>query len=209
MKAAVYFLIEGGKALELVKQHIAEAKRVGEQVLSLAKDVGASQVFKSREDGTLLAVKFSGKVPPDFTKQTNRGSRPKRGTDWEKRFHEQEGYKNPSVAIGEAFKIPFGLKYGKGGGSGFRMLGLPLSECGFLYLSEEGPYAMWVPNVPAEVAEDEAKGFVVSEPAKSFRLEFDGCRRIEEEEWDILVAEHKLKQKKALAEYNADMATAA
>ncbi|MGC5808004.1 hypothetical protein [Ralstonia pseudosolanacearum] len=53
------------------------------------------------------------------------------------------------------------------------------------------------PDVPGAVARDEAKGYAVAEPAKSFKLEFEGCRRIEQEEWDILVAQHKLEEKTA------------
>ena len=54
---------------------------------------------------------------------------------------------------------------------------------------------MWVPNVEAEVAIEIAKGNTVDEPANSFKLKFEGCRRIEPEEWEILALKHKLESK--------------
>lgn len=200
MSKSVIFMIESGRALELVKQHIAEKTRVREEVFALAKEIGVERICTSRVNGVLRGVEFNGEVYPQFTKPKKGISYPKKGTEWAKRFAAQKGYKDPSTVISEAFEIPLGIHYGKAGaGTGWRMIGNPLNECGFLYLGPDGPYAMWVPNVHAEVAKDEANGYAVAEPAKSFNLEFEGCRRIEDEEWDILVAQHKLDEKKARA----------
>ncbi|KGV86540.1 hypothetical protein X879_1953 [Burkholderia pseudomallei MSHR3951] len=193
----VLFMIEGGRALELVKNHVAEAKRVRARVRALALELGVEQIWTDRETGVLRSVRFPGKVHPDFTKPTKNGSHPKKGTEWAKRFDEQKGYECPSYVIADALGIPLEIRYGNTGGHGFRCIGLPFSACGFAYLGEAGPYVMWVPDVPAEVAASEKGGYTVAEPAKSFKLEFDGCRRIEDEEWDILVAQHNLAKKKA------------
>jgi len=193
----VIFMIEGGRALEMVKHHIAEVKRVAEQSRALALELGVERIFTSLENGTLLSVEFPGKVHRDFTKPSKHGSHPKKGTEWAKRFDAQQGYECPSYVISDALGIPLSISYSlSNGGHGSHMIGYPFSECGFLYLSADGPYAMWVPDVPAIVASNEAKGYTVEEPAKSFKLEFDGCRRIEKEEWDFLVAQHNLEKKR-------------
>ena len=202
MAGNAIFMIEGGKALELVKQHIAEKQRVARERGDLAGELGVEDIYVSNMDGVLLGVRFKGDaVHPDFKKPDRKGiSFPKARTAWKERFDAQRGFPRPSIVIAEAFDIPLSIGYtGKEGGHGWRSIGNPFNECGFLYLGVDGPYAMWVPDVPGEVAEGETRGVIVEEPAKSFRLEFEGCKRIEKEEWDILVAELKLAQKRAAA----------
>lgn len=192
------FMIEGGRALEMVKAHIEERRRVLRASRAIAGELGAPSFSEDRMNGTLLGVVFPGAIHPDFKKAKGRHtiSYPKKGTAWEKRLAEQQGYKPVVRQISGAFSIPLSLTYTTEGGSGGSIIGSPFRECGFLYPGPDGPYAMWVPDVPAEVARQEAKGHVVTEPAKSFRLEFDGCRRIESEEWEILMLQHKLRAKK-------------
>lgn len=195
------FMIEGGRALEMVKEHIAERLRVRVETRALAQELGAPELFEDRTNGTLLGVVFDGDIHPDFKKPTGRHkvSYPRKGTAWEKRLKEQVGYRPLVRWISDEFNIPLHISYSGNGGSGGGCVGNPFTECGFLYLSPAGPYAMWVPDIPAKVAEYEAKGYVVEEPTRSFKLEFEGCRRIEEEEWEILVLQKKLEAKNALA----------
>lgn len=199
MSENVIFMIESGRALELIKEHIAERKRVAVQAHELAKELGVEYVSTSSLTGVLHAVYFRDSVHPDFTKPDSKGaSRPKKKTEWAKRFADQKGYEPPSEVIAKAFGIPLAISHAvNGDGVGVRCIGFPLQECGFLWLAEDGPYAMWVPDVPAEVAEDEAKAHTVDEPAKSFKLEFDGCRRIERDEWELLVIKDRLAKKRA------------
>lgn len=202
MAGNAIFMIKGGKALELVKQHISERQRVARERSDLARELGVEDVYISNMDGVLLGVRFKGAVHPDFKKPDRKGiSHPKARTAWKERFDAQKGFPRPTTVIAEAFDIPLSLQYGhtEGDGHGWRSIGNRFNECGFLYLSVDGPYAMWVPDVPQEVTEAEARGLTIAEPAKSFRLEFDGCKRIEKEEWDILVAQHNLAKKRAAA----------
>lgn len=193
----VIFMIEGGKALDLVKQHINKVKRVRDEVHALAKEIGVEEISTRRDTGILSGVVFKGKVHPDFTKPKKGVSYPKKGTAWAKRFADQSGHECASYVIAENLAVPLSVMYRKSADNwGSRHVGYPFSECGFAYLSADGPYIMWTPDVPAVVKEYEEEGYAVDEPAKSFRLEFDGCRRIEREEWEILVAQHKLEQKK-------------
>lgn len=192
------FMIEGGKALDLVKAFIAERIRVSAEVRALAKELGVEHIYTSRATGVLTGVQFKDKVHPDFKKPDRKGiSFPKKGSEWEKRLREQVGHQDQSAIIANAFNVPLSISYSDDAGSGVRCLGVPFTECGFLYLGADGPYAMWVPDVPAEVAHSESRGYTVGEPAKSFKLEFEGCRRIEREEWEILVAQQKLDEKRA------------
>lgn len=191
------FMIEGGPALVMVREHIAERSRVLCETRALAREIGARELLEDRTNGTLRGVVFEGEIHPDFKKPTGRHrvSYPKKGSTWEKRLKEQVGYRPLARWVSGVFDIPLRLTYSGNGGSGSSCIGSPLVECGFLYTSKSGPYAMWVPDVPAKVAEYEKKGYVVEEPARSFKLDFVGCRRIEEEEWEILVLQKKLEAK--------------
>ena len=197
---SVIFMVESGRALDLVKQHIAERRRVSGDVRAMADELGTQSVFTDRSSGVLTGIDF-GRVAPhvDFKKPNKYGaSYPKKGSDWARRFKEQLCYANPAEVIAREFDVPMTIHYKTDGGEGWRHIGGMMAECGWLYLSADGPYAMWVPDVEAEVAEDVARGNTVSEPAASFVPKFDGCRRVEHEEWDILVAQHALAKKQAL-----------
>lgn len=195
MSERLYFMIESGAVLDLIKNHIAERVRVRNAAIDLARELGTKDVSTSRENGVVVAIRFDGALHPDFKKPDKWGSRPKKGTEWAKRFADQKGYENESYLISERLRVPMQISYTTDNGSGFRHIGYPLQECGFLFLGKEGPYAMWIPDVCAEVKRDEDQGHTVAEPAKSFEPVFDGCRLIEIEEWEILVAQHNLAEK--------------
>lgn len=194
MSENVIFMVESGWALKAVRKHIAERQRVDIEVSALCKELGVDQCYRDRIDGTVRGVVFKGKRHSDFKAPVRNGvSFAKKGSAWAARFAAQKGYADQAAAISEHFKIPMSISYK----NGWRRIGTMLAECGWLWLGPKGPYAMWVPDVPAEVAKDIAANQSVQEPAASFKLEFPGCRRIEPEEWDILAAQQKLAAKKA------------
>jgi hypothetical protein len=199
MRKDAIFMIESGKALEMVKEHISERKRVRDEIRVIVQDLGVNEIFTDKMTGVLTSVIFPRDIHPEFTKpkRRNGGSYPKKGSSWDARLKKQTGYKNPSSWISKEFNIPLSIGFGSDNCKGWRCIGSPLTECGFLYLSEQGPYAMWTPDIAAEVAASIAEGYTVGEPAASFKLEIDGCRRIEKEEWEILVLQHTLAQKQA------------
>lgn len=197
----LYFLIESGKALDLVKAQIAEKKAVRSAVRKLASELGIEEGVTSILHGNLIGVVFRGEKHPDFTKPNRKGhSYPKKHSEWAKRFADAPRHKADTEVISEGLCIPCSLEFTKGSAHGWQGIGSALQECGFLYLSEDGPYAMWIPDVQAEVSALEADGYAVAEPAKSFEPEFDGCRRIEREEWEIMVAQHRLEKKRVAQE---------
>lgn len=200
---SIVMMIEGGRALEMVSEHISEVLRVQSEVSALAKELGVEMVTRDRRTGVLAGAKFNGDIHPDFRKpkRGNDISYPKKGTEWAQRLADQVGYRDPAEWISTEFGIPVSIRYEGNGGAGCCMIGNPLNECGFLYLSKDGPYAMWAPDVLGAVARKEADGYVVDEPARSFRFNIEGCRLIENEEWEILVLQHKLakKEKKGAA----------
>jgi hypothetical protein len=200
------FLIEGGKALELVKQHIADKRRVADQVRAYAQELGVENVTTHKLNGRLGGVVFKNKkaIHPDFTKPDDKGvSYPKKRSDFARRLEkEHTGYPDPVQIIAEAFGIPLQVSanYADGTPCALCRIGSAFFECGFMWLSPiEGPFALWIPDIAAEVAdlEEGDKRLIVNEPAKSFVMEFDGCRRLEQEEWDIIVATDKLAKKHA------------
>lgn len=193
-----FFLIEDGKALTLVKEHISEFMRVREQSNAIAKELGITQAYFAKDSGVLSGVVFEGDVHPDFTKP-KRGtsvSYPKRGTAWAEKFKAQIGYANQVSTISKAFGIPCSLGYKSDHGTGWCAIGSPLTECGFMFLSVDGPYGLWAPDVEKCVQDRITQGYSVEEPAASFKFNIDGARRIDREEWDLLVAQHRVNQKK-------------
>lgn len=189
------FMIEGGKALEMVKQYISEVKRVAAQNKLLAEELGVNEVTTNIRTGVISGVCFKEAIHKDFTKPKKGISYPKKKTIWNDKFKAQIGHRDASTWIAEEFHIPFDIDYFNEKTKGSRYIGSLLRECGFLFISENGPYAMWCPDVCAYVQNYIDQGYDVKEPAKSFKLDFDGCRRIEPDYWKILVLQHKLEKK--------------
>lgn len=201
---SAYYLIEGGKALELVKQHINDRKRVDLKNRELASEVGADRFRTDHFNGNLIAVSFNGAHHPDFKKPKRNGSCfPKKGSEWAKRFAANTGYTSACSLIVDAFGVLLSIRYGKDGSEGWTRVGNPFFECGFAYPHQSGPYLMWVPDVQAAISQKEADGFTVDAQAKHAPMQFDGCRRIKKAEWEIMVLQHKLA-----AEEKAEVATA-
>lgn len=199
---SVVLMIESGKPLDLVKAHIADRIRVKAETHRLLDELGLAEgarYWPCSMTGVVFAVAFpKGKHHPDFKapSRKNGSCRPKKGSHWEKRFAEQKGYANDSEQIAKAFDVPTCIETQHvDGTTGWRHIGRLFSPCGFLFLSPEGPYAMWIPDVDAEVCEALARGAKV-EPMISTPV-IEGTRRIEPEEWDIVVAQHKLAEKAA------------
>lgn len=204
------YMIEGGLPLELVKKHIAEVLRVKEKIRELCDDLSedsrvatekggsVSRITTDVFDGRLRGVVFKGAIHPDFAKKAVRGANyPKKGSYWAARFGAQAGYESPEKIIAKAFNVPTYVSYTSPDGcEGGKAIGPLFRSCGFLYVSKDGPYAMWTPDVAGEVADLEIAGWEVSPDIKDFKMPMDGLRAIEEEEWDILVLQHKLKEKK-------------
>lgn len=60
MSSNILFMIEGGKALELVKAHIANKKTVRTAVPEMATELGIEVGVTSRLNGNLIGVVFPG-----------------------------------------------------------------------------------------------------------------------------------------------------
>ncbi|MEY4428617.1 MAG: hypothetical protein RLZZ182_1306 [Pseudomonadota bacterium] len=192
------FLIEGGKALELIQEYIQERRRVRGVISALCQELGVEEVCTDRETGVLTRVVFKDKVHKDFTVPDKRGtSRPKVGSEWDKRFDAQQGHRHCGTIIQEQLHVVTSLEVTKEPGHrGVRRLGNLFYPCGFLYLTESGPYAMYVPDLPRECEAIEAQGETIVGLA-SRDLQFDGCKRIEKEEWEIMVLQQKLKDRQS------------
>ena len=195
-------LIEGGRALEMVQEHIAEATRVRKQNQEIAKELGVEEIWTDKANGKFSGAVFKGEIHPEFTKpkRHDKPSYPKKGSAWDKRIKALIGYRCQEEWISEEFKIPISLSYSRGGKwCGFTHIGMPLMACGFLYIGKDGPYAMWVPDVPAYVSEvDTSWRGEVDEPARSFKFDIPGTRPISRDEWDLMALQYKVaKQREA------------
>lgn len=194
----VIYLIESGEPLRLVKHHIAEVQRVHKEVCALLAELGTDRASTDPFTGVLTCVVFPGAVPDGWTKPGRKygTSHPKKGTAWHKRFQEQVGHPVVSTSIREAFGVPTHISYTTDTGNGFTRIGNSFFPCGFAYPSAEGPFALYVPDVVGHLKEAQAEGkTVTNEDALAWTGKIPGARRIEPEEWDILVATHKLKEK--------------
>ncbi|TXI23050.1 MAG: hypothetical protein E6Q67_05170 [Roseateles sp.] len=193
------YLIESDPALQLVQAHITAVRRQHAHNAALAQELGVKEAVTSKLEGHITGVRFTGRVPEGWTApdRKHRCSRPKKGTEWAARFAAQPRVPNAAQAIAAAFSVPLQISYRKEDGEGFGLLGNPFFPCGFLYLSADGPYAMWVPDVAAAVADFEALGYQVDEQTESFSMDLPGCRRLLKEEWQLMVAQHDLDQAKA------------
>jgi hypothetical protein len=197
MDSAIY-MVESGHVLEMVKEHIRERLRVSADVGDMLKELGTNTCSRSRFNGTLAGVVFPGAVHPQFTKPDREGvSRPKKNTDWHGRFKAQKGYRELEGWISKELGVPLVISYKGKDCSGSRCIGAAFNACGFLYPCADGPYALYIPDVAAEVAATIAEGYEVEGPAPSFNMDIEGCRRVEKEEWEMVVLQHKLAKKKA------------
>lgn len=202
--SSVIYLIEGGKALQLVKRHIEEVKRVRAEVRLIADELGITEGQTNPFTGVLASVVFKrGAVPEGWTKPDRKHgvSYPKKGTPMAARFAAQVGYPEPAKVISYELGIPVDVDYSRGNGvQGSKCIGdNPFRPCGWLYCSGEGPFALFAPDVVSEVKALTEKGYTVEGGAASFTGLIDGCRQIEDEEWDIVVAQHALQAKRESA----------
>ena len=193
------FLIEGGRPLELVQQHLAEKERVRLSNLEICNELGITRAYCDHTSGVIRGAVFATPDSREGWKKADRKgvSFPKKGSEWFARLAAQVGYEDPAALIAKELGVPTSLGYKEPNGKseGWRMLGNPFRACGFLWISPEGPFAMWIPDVPGEVAKSKAEGYLVEEPANSFKPEFPGCKPMLEEEWNFLCADHDLKHK--------------
>lgn len=203
------FMIEGpGPAMDLVKKHIDEVIKSRLSASRILKTFGLNSkncTVYTDQGGLVLGVITSVKLGPDWKKPDRRGVQyPKINSETAKILAKQKGYQSPETLIARTLKVPLSLQYKTKNGSGSTIIGSPLNAAGFLYTSKDGPYAMWIPDVHAHIAdlEKRTKG-KVTDIARNFKPEFEGCRLIEPEEWDIIVAQHKLAEKKAEAAVKA------
>lgn len=206
-RPSLYYIIEGGQALELVQAHIRDLLATDGARAALIKEISdeapVTDAYRHIDTGVLLGVRFErGHHHPDFTKPSGRSKscHPKQGTHWIERFNQQPKIETKPIHLADAYKIPLSMSYvkiadGKEQEEGFMHLGFPLNEVGFLYLSKDGPYGMWTPDVGAYVKAKEDQGYTVTGACAVWDPDgLEGCRRVKKEEWELLVAQHNLKK---------------
>ncbi|MBY3434849.1 hypothetical protein [Rhizobium laguerreae] len=198
----LYFAVDGGATLELAHKYVADRSAVEKSNRELAKEFGAEQYVVSLMDGVLCGAVFADKPHPEFKKPNRRGvSFPKRGSACESRLASIEGYDHRGYGLAETLGVPTVIDYTTEDGWGSSVISRGVSSgVGFLYMSEDGPFALYIPDVAQVVAEYEGRGYAVSDVCKNFKPEFDGARPILKEEWELVVAQHEFAEAKRAAE---------
>lgn len=198
----LYFAVVGGKTLELALAHVGERIEVIKKNNELARELGAQKYVVDISKGTLSGAMFDGTINGDFKKPNKRGvSYPKKGSDWEKRLSDLDGYDARGYELARALGVPTTISYKNETSHGSAVISSGFSSgVGLLYLSEDGPFALYIPDIAPIVAEYEAQGYSVGDDCRNFKPEFDGAIPILKEEWELNVARHKLVQaEKAVA----------
>lgn len=192
--ADLYFAVEGGRALEMAKQHVRARQDQHARNVALLEGLNTKEYVASILDGTVVGVRFDGVPHPDFKKANSKGwSAPKKNTEWAKRFEENPGYDARGYELAEALGGPTVLKYSSSTSRGMTHISKGFSSgVGFLWLGEDGPFALYIPDVQAMVAQYEEGGYTVCPECKHFAFQLDGARPILKEEWELTVAKHKL-----------------
>lgn len=209
----LYFLIEGtGRAKELVTQYIAERAAAVQAINTFAKKVGASAYQTERETLRLAGLTFDGPVPQGWKSiggTSRRGGAqsfsPRKGSAEHAEMQSLPTLSLTPEKVAQALGIPTMIDYvdAKGAYAGGVILSLSGDECGFAYPTASGPFLLWIPDVEKAVESCEktlpsiAPHLSVSPDIKNFRPEFEGCRKILREEWDVIVAQHALQSAQA------------
>lgn len=196
----LYFLVEGGKIKSVFDRWFSEYMAAREAAFSLLKEIGATGGTENF-NGRLSGVKFpEGKVHPQFKRPIRGISYPKANSEFAKRISDLPGYDYGCNRVAAELGIPGGYTAEKAGdkgtmGGGF---GNPFIVCGFLFINHPvGPVAFWCADIPGKIAELERSGYVITSAAKTWTPEFDGARPILKEEWDLIVAQHRLTKRKS------------
>lgn len=210
---SLIYLIESGKPLQLIQRHIEELKRVRAQNRVIAEELGVREASTDTFTGVLAGVVFpAGKAPAGWTKPNRKHgvSYPKKGSPMAARFAAQVGYKSPVTTISNELGVPCDVSFETDGGFGSTCLGdNPFKPCGWLYCSEFGPFALYTPDVVGRVREMTAEGKKVKGDAANYQGVIEGCRQIDEEEWDVITAQHALDAKRKKAQVEAKKGGAA
>jgi hypothetical protein len=215
-------LVENGPVLELVKQHVADRDRVRELKVQILTQLGLDpekvEVWASSHDGAMNAVSIPSKlklpkkfVQANWTRPDSQGRRrPKRGTaEYNAFFTKDARYTPAEKLIAECLKVPCSIGYKTAGGEGWTSIGRMLRACGFLWMHKDtGPYAIWIPDVEACLAELKAKhkkvkGFKILGGADKWVLDTTGLKPILEEEWALMVAQKNLEDARKKAAFDA------
>ena len=192
---------------------VAAERTVAVQAINdFSKKVGASAYQTERGTLRLVGMTFDGPAPQGWKSiggTSRRGGKqsfaPRKGSVERMAMRALPIISNNPGKIAEALGIPTMIDYvdAKGAYAGGVVLALPGDECGFAYPATSGPFLLWIPDVEKAVESCEktlpniAPHLSVSPDIKSYRPEFEGCRKILREEWGVIVAQHALQSAQA------------
>lgn len=204
MFKSLYFLVEGpGPVMDAAKAAVAQhIHNIGKRN-EILNELGVTHFKGYREE--ISSVFFPNEVPAGFVKAGKRAAdrgywRPKAGTPMHARFEELRRLpKGPDLH--ELLGYDYGVAYAKESEdrTGWRALGHPLDPAGFAWPHQDGPYMLYIPDAVTPAQEYIDKGYTITNGV-NMNPQYEGCRRITKNEWDLIVLTHKVNQEKADAD---------
>ena len=201
MNAVKYYLITDGPLLSAVKTSIKMKRELLESAHAFKDERGAKSFFLSHVEPAVKGLLFDKgvKLPADWKKPDERNfSEPYKKSEEMRLMNSLPKGQNDRDVIYEITGIPQEFEYKKGKPEsraydwGYARAGIPLNEHGFLYLSDDGPYCLWITDLK-KVIQDEYldRGYSVSENVLKWEMNVEGITEISQEKWESIAGAHK------------------
>lgn len=190
-----YFMVEGGKTLEVARRWIGERLATHQRNVEFAAKYGANEWRTCIFDGTVHSIRLS-EPNSDFRKADRFGfTMPKKTSPIWKEWQAQTGYDRMGRALAQELGIPHVIEHRSEDSNGWSSVSGGFSAgTGFLWLDRDSPICLYVPDVGKLVKEYRDRGYTVD---TTWPEEFDGARPILKEEWELVVAQFNLAEAKA------------
>lgn len=190
-----YYLIESGPLLDAVKECIEMKAKTREATIRFCERIGVEK-YRAGFRGTPISFIFPGRVIKGFTQRDRHGnSHPKKDGPYYEEWRNIPEHQNSTSVIQSITGIPLFYSYTTTIGNGSSAIG-DIFPCGFLYLSAEGPYVMYVPDIAKyfEEFKEQTPDAVIKDDADKWQINVEGITEISQAHWELMVAQHKVEQ---------------
>lgn len=192
---SLYFLITGpGEAMNIALEEVQRERETREKTFALLKGLGVKH-YRAFHDGQIACVQFEGEVPQHFTRFSKRVGdrhwwRPMKKSPWFEKFYSARREKSVASIIHERLGYDHCVSYEKGGEKGCTIVGHPFAGCGIAWFNPEGPFLLYIPDATYHARRRMAEGYTVENV--NMDPQYEGCKRITKDEWDLLVLQNKI-----------------
>lgn len=203
-----YYLIKSGEVKKRAEEHRKTYIRLMDELWKVVESFGCTEARIDRRMMLIEGLRFKGDVPLGWTKPKRRGvSYPKRGTlgaSTKKFFTPSGSYcveTHPELQsfekwLGCPFHCAWKSKDGKSSGS--YHLGRLFSDGVVFWYDPQGPMMLELPDVARAKKDAEEQGRIVENKVLDW-VPPKGLKEILKEEWDLMAAKHKHREKERLS----------